>query len=259
MLVPILNKEYEKDKLLDLINSCSLNKKEIADLTQNPPDGFGKISIQTMYDLELKKPSDKPDQLKLFQLKEILRVIGEHRNEDISLSRFVSEEISKVRVVLEWNYKKKSFEAPDLMKTSPKALFFPNWINQINTVRACLTVPVLDNKTSNWKDHRVCLFDDNKQDWNIHKKENLLWRPCIVKIKDHQDYVKGKIQKFYNDNVISFLRYLGYVHRKDTSKSKEKNWIPTWEVMDKLEIERVYPLEAEEIVIDDISIILDLV
>ena len=34
MLVPILNKQYEKDKLMDLINSCGLTKTEIAKKTK---------------------------------------------------------------------------------------------------------------------------------------------------------------------------------------------------------------------------------
>ena len=71
-----------------------------------------------MYDLETKKPDGKPDQLKLFQLKEILRVIGKHQGKEISLGSFVSPELSKVRVVLEWEHSKQRFEVPNLLKSA---------------------------------------------------------------------------------------------------------------------------------------------
>ena len=39
MIVPIINKQYEKDKLMDLINSCGLTKSDIAKQTENHPIG----------------------------------------------------------------------------------------------------------------------------------------------------------------------------------------------------------------------------
>ena len=268
MIVPIINKQYEKDKLMDLINSCGLTKTEIAKATDNHPHGFGKISIQTMYDLEIKKPDGKPDQLKLFQLKEILRVIGNHQNKNISLGSFVSPDLSKVRVVLEWNHAKYRFEVPDLLNSPAKAIYFPNWLNQNPNIRAIVTHPnklslqdepdkTIDYQYSYRKDSRISLFDLNKNNWNKIKPDYLLWRHCLVKVKDKNYYYQCIPHEFINEYKIITQRYLGYVYRTGVKNKDEKFWIPTYEHMT-LEYDEIYPITTIDVSMDDENTLIDL-
>jgi len=268
MIVPIINKQYEKDKLMDLINSCGLTKSDIAKQTENHPIGFGKISIQTMYDLETKKPDGKPDQLKLFQLKEILRVIGKHQGKEISLGSFVSPELSKVRVVLEWEHSKQRFEVPNLLKSKAKCVYFPNWINQNPNMRAIVTHPnkmALQDKPDKNIDHqfeyridsRITLFDISKNNYHINKTSSLCWRHCIVKVRDKNYYYMCIPHKFYNEHKILTQRYLGYVYRYGQKDKKFKYWIPSYDYMD-LEFDEIYPVDTLDISLDDNNMLIDL-
>ena len=275
MLVPILNKQYEKDKLMDLINSCGLTKTEIAKKTKNPPDGYGKVSIQTMYDLEFNKPENKPDQLKVFQIKEILRVITLNQGKEISLSNFLNPDISKVRVVLEWNFRKARYEAPNLFNSQAKAIYFPQWINQNPNLKAVITYPKTTNDVNfaqdEWykdhanerlhfrKDARVSLFDTKNNDWNNNKKENLLWRPCLVKVKDKNYYYTFTPHDFKSDNEIVGNRYLGFVYRKNNTDSdnNERYFVPAYNFMT-LKFDEIYPYTLMDFTLDDKNSILDL-
>ena len=275
MLVPIINKQYEKDKLMDLINSCGLTKTEIAKKTKNPPDGYGKVSIQTMYDLEFNKPENKPDQLKVFQIKEILRVITLNQGKEISLSNFLNPDISKVRVVLEWNFRKARYESPNLFNSQAKAVYFPQWINQNPNLKAVITYPKTTNDVNfaqdEWykdhanerlhfrKDARVSLFDTKNNDWNNNKKENLLWRPCLVKVKDKNYYYTFTPHDFKSDNEIVGNRYLGFVYRKNNTDSdnNERYFVPAYNFMS-LKFDEIYPYTLMDFTLDDKNSILDL-
>lgn len=275
MLVPIINKQYEKDKLMDLINSCGLTKSEIAKKTKNPPDGYGKVSIQTMYDLEFNKPENKPDQLKVFQIKEILRVITLNQGREISLSQFLNPEISKVRVVLEWNFRKARFESPNLFKSQAKAVYFPQWISNNPNLKAVITYPKndgdIDFAQDEWykdhkdekmnfrKDARVSIFDIEKNNWNINKKDDLLWRQCLVKVKDKNYYYSFVPHEFVNDYKIVGNRYLGFVYRKGQhAEFTDGNYfVPAHNYMT-LDIDEIYPFTVMDISLDDENNILDL-
>jgi len=275
MLVPIINKQYEKDKLMDLINSCGLTKTQIAKKTKNPPDGYGKVSIQTMYDLEFNKPDNKPDQLKVFQIKEILRVITLNQGKEISLSSFLNPDISKVRVVLEWNFRKARFESPNLFDTQAKAVYFPQWINQNPNIKAVITYPKtvddVDFAQDEWykdhkneilnfrKDARVSLFDSKNNEWNINKKENLLWRPCLVKVREKNYYYSFVPHKFINDNEVVGNRYLGFVYRQGQHKefTDGKYFVPAHNYMT-LKFDEIYPFSLMDFTLDDQNSILDL-
>lgn len=275
MIVPIINKERDKDKLLELINNCGLTKTEIAKRTAPPPEGNGKISIQTMYDLESKKPDGKPDQLKVFQLKEILRIIGDHQNKNISLGQFLSPEISKMRVVLEWNFKKGRYEAPNLFNSKAKAVYFPNLIHTDPNTKAIITYPktVEDvnfaqdewykdnvNKVMTFrKDARISLFNTAFNDWHIRQPDRLLWRTCLAKVKNKNYYYQFLPHEFIAETKAIGQRYLGYVYRQGLYKghSADKFWIPAHEYME-LEFDEIYPVGVVDMALDGLNNILDL-
>ena len=269
MQVPVLNKQYEKDKLMDLINSSGLTKSEIAKETQSLPHGFGKISIQTMYDLETNKADGKPDGIKLFQIKEILRVIGKKTGKEIPLGSFVSPELSKVRIVLEWNFKKHIFEVPNLLQNKAKCVYFPNWINQNPNMRAIVTYPpektikeekfdkTIDHQYEYRLDARISLFDISKNDWNIKQQKSLLWRECLAKIKDKNYYYMCLPQKFHDTNTVTIQKYLGYVYREGYQDPTIKYWVPSYDIK-KIEFDEIYPVDTLQISLDDENMLLDL-
>ena len=275
MIVPIINKERDKDKLLELINNCGLTKTEISKRTASPPQGNGKISIQTMYDLESKKPDGKPDQLKVFQLKEILRVIGEHQNKEISIGQFLSPKIEKMSVVLEWNFKKGRYESPNLFKSKAKAIYFPNLIHTDPNTKAIITYPKTiedvnfaqdeyykdhkDEAMTFRKDARASLFNISYNDWHITQPDKLLWRTCLAKVKDKNYYFNFLPHKFTSENTAIGQRYLGYVYRQGlyTGGDKQMFWVPAHEYME-LEFSEIYPIFVVDMAIDGENNILDL-
>ncbi len=273
MLMPIINKQYEKDKLMDLINSCGLTKSEIAKKTKNPPDGYGKVSIQTMYDLEFNKPENKPDQLKVFQLKEILRVIGEHQGREISLSQFLSPKIEKMSVVLEWNFRKGRYESPNLFKSKAKAIYFPNLIHTDPNTKAIITYPKTvedvnfaqdewykdhkDEAMTFRKDARASIFNISFNDWHITNPDKLLWRHNLIKPKNKNYFFSFLPHEFVSQNKAVGQRYLGYVYREGHKEPNTKYWMPTYDYME-VEFDEIYPIFVVDMAIDGENNILDL-
>ena len=270
MIVPLINKQFEKDKLRDLVNNSGLSKSEISKRTKNPPNGYGKISIQTMYDLDTPTPPNKPDAIKLFQLKELLRVIGDEKKQEISLGNFVNPEISKIRIVLEWNHTEGRFETTNLFESSAKAVYFPNWVNLNKDIRAILSTPSNnyyhktekenENTFSDIKNRqqRITLFDLSKKNWDVEKPDHLLWRHCLLKIKGKNYYWMVIPHEVLGKGVIKGQQYLGYTYRAGFYNPKKFYWTPTYEGYEKILFDEIYPITTMDISLDAENIIIDL-
>lgn len=271
--MPIINKERDKERLLELINNCGLTKTEIAKRTEAPPIGNGKISIQTMYDLESKKPDNKPDQLKVFQLKEILRVIGNHQNKKISIGQFLSPEIQKMRVVLEWSFKNGRYERPDLFQSKAKAVYFPHLIHTDPDVKAIITYANTEREVNfaqdRWykqykdkvfkirTDSRISLFNTSTHDLYLKEPDRLLYRHNLLKPKDKNYYFSFLPHEFVSQNKVKGQRYLGYVYRSGNKNPDNEFWLPTYDYME-IEFDEIYPIGVLDMAIDGENTIIDL-
>jgi len=196
MFVPPLKKDYEKLKLLDLMDNCGLSKVEIAEKTRLIDEGgFGTIGVQTIYDMYGKKHEPK-----LYQVKEILRVINEHNKTKVTLAEFVNEEISRTPIVLSWNYEKNILEQPKFTDTA-KTVYFPSVINQPKTLRAILFDPI--GHTSRTDAHLALFNTDSVIECceEQEKLETLLHRNVLI--EDHDGhFFYGTLIKIINKKLL---------------------------------------------------------
>lgn len=245
MIVP-LQKDFEKKKLLDEIDNCGLTKVEIAKKTSDEI-GYGKISVQTIYDMY-----DHKHEPKLFQIKEILRVINEHKNIHRTLAEFVSEEISRTPVVLYWNYETNKLEPPSF-RLPNRTIYFPSIINQPKTMRAIYFDP---NGHTQRKDVNVCLFDINKvvkssNDYKVLDK--YLHRYVLVEDQNVNFYI-GRLLKVLND--IAFVNVFGGI--EETYVKKHDVYIYSYaNKMQEISYKNIYPVEVFDLSIEHHDIILD--
>ena len=245
MIVP-LQKDFEKKKLLDEIDNCGLTKVEIAKKTSDVT-GYGKISVQTIYDMY-----DQKHEPKLFQIKEILRVINEHKNIHRTLAEFVSEEISRTPVVLYWNYETNKLEPPSF-RLPNRTVYFPSVINQPKTMRAIYFDP---NGHTQRKDVNVALFDINKLVECCENNEDLdkyLHRYILAEDNNMNFFIGRLLKVLKNDIFIDVFGGINetyvethdiYVH-KLTSKVQEMSF------------KNIYPIEVFDLTIEHHDIILD--
>ena len=245
MIVP-LQKDFEKKKLLDEIDNCGLTKVEIAKKTSDET-GYGKISVQTIYDMY-----DQKHEPKLFQIKEILRVINEHKNIHRTLAEFVSEEISRTPVVLYWNYELNKLEPPSF-RLPNRTIYFPSVINQPKSMRAIYFDP---NGYTQRKDVNVTLFDVNKvvECCNNNKVlDKYLHRYVLVEDKNMNFYV-GRLLKVLDD--IAFVNVFAGI--EETYLKKHDVYIQNYaNKMHEINYKNIYPVEVFDLSIEHHDIILD--
>jgi len=245
MIVP-LQKDFEKKKLLDEIDNCGLTKVEIAKKTSDE-NGYGKISVQTIYDMY-----DQKHEPKLFQIKEILRVINEHKNINRTLAEFVSEEISRTPVVLYWNFELNKLEPPSF-RLPNRTVYFPSVINQPKTMRAIYFDP---NGHTQRKDVNVSLFDINKivECCDNNKVLDKYLHRYILAEDNDMNFFIGRLLKIHND--IIFMNVFAGI--EETYVKKHDVYIYNYtNKMKEISYKNIYPLEVFDLSIEHHDIILD--
>ena len=207
MKMKLLGQQKHLDNLKMIIDQNHQNARSLALLTNDAPNGFGKMSHQTIYSI-LKGDTD----IKFSQLQEFSRILN------VKINKLISDDVGKIEIIQYFNREKghfvpRQYDQPIEVVYSLKDLYTPAsykgmfW-SPSPTFKRTPSFSVIDMEHKDWAKDKS-------------KREDLLYQDVILQCSKDQQFYFGNVLDFNKDGTCIFQQWKSIFINKDNIKFTE--------------------------------------
>lgn len=234
MQMKLLGQKKYLDRLNSIIRQQEHTPRSLALLTTEAPEGFGKMSHQTIYAI-LKGDTD----IKFSQLQEFSRILN------VKINKVISDDIPKIEIIQYFDREKghfvpRQYEQPIELIYSLKDLYMPSSYKAL----------YWDDKGFK-KKPTFAIIDMEHKEWAKDKsrKDDLLFVDVIMQCAKDQLFYFGHVLDFNKDGTCVFQQwkktYMNTDDIKFTENSKKVSYenmmINEWELRKDCHYDSIYP------------------
>jgi len=234
MQMKLLGQQKHLDNLKMVIDQSGQNARSLALMTAEKPNGFGKMSHQTIYSI-IKGDTD----IKFSQLQEFSRILN------VKINKLISDDIPKIEIIQYFNrenshFVPRQYDQPIELIYSLKDLYMPSSYKALYW-----------NADGFKKVPAFSIIDMDHKDWakDKSKRDALLYVDAIFKCAKDGLYYYGHVLDFNKDGTAVFQQWKGTFMNQDKIEFTEQGekvtydnmMINKWEKRNKCEYEAIYP------------------
>ena len=234
MQMKLLGQKKHLDNLKMIIDQNGQNARSLALQTADAPNGFGKMSHQTIYSI-LKGDTD----IKFFQLQEFSRILN------VKINKVISDDIPKIEIIQYFDrelshFVPRRYEQPIELIYSLKDLYMPSSYKAL----------YWDDKGFK-KKPSFGIIDMEHKDWakDKSKRDDLLFVDVVLQCSNDQQFYFGHVLDFNKDGTCVFQQWKSTFMNSDdiqfTENGKKVSYqnmmINQWELRKNCKYDAIYP------------------
>tara|TARA_R110002012_G_C11531138_1_gene600501 strand:- start:102 stop:863 length:762 start_codon:yes stop_codon:yes gene_type:complete len=216
MKMKLLGQKKHLDNLKMIIEQHGQNARSLALQTADTPNGFGKMSHQTIYSI-LKGDTD----IKFSQLQEFSRILN------VKMNKLISDDVGKIEIIQYFDREKghfvpRQYDQPIEVIYSLKDLYTPASFKGM-----FWNIEGFKKKPS------FSIIDMDHKDWanDKSKRDDLLFQDVILQCAKDQQFYFGNVLDFNKDGTCVFQQWKSTFMNKDDIKFMELGKKVTYENM----------------------------